>query len=150
MANCQVVIVMYETIALHLTLHTPWGAVVLDPELSTATPGCNSVPIVRRVALDNPELNLDIYVLLLATGRKTFPLSGLEKFGNSSSLRVALLTSASENVVKVKRETDRAVEKTVVYGRRSSGSQGGARSAVGRGKRERPSSEASINSTWHA
>lgn len=50
-ANSHVVTVNHKTIALQIAAHTPWGPVVLDPELLPVMSGSDSGILLGRMTL---------------------------------------------------------------------------------------------------
>lgn len=99
--NGEVVTATYKMVVPQLTVPTPQGSVVLNPERYTMMSGCETVCIIGRMTLDELGLNLNSQIFQLARARRTMLVSDIENPDYLSSPQVALSISPFRHARKM-------------------------------------------------
>lgn len=111
--------VTHKAVHLHLTVHTPWGPVVFDPQPYACMPGSDKVTVVGRATLDKLVFNLKNQTFQFARARTAGYVAGVENPGFVSSRRVMLSVYALQNGRGMGQEPDEAVKQPTLVNRKS-------------------------------
>lgn len=105
-----------KTVRFQLTIHTPWGPVVLYPERPACTPSSDFIPIVGTVTLDKLGLSLNNRLFQVARTPRAGRMSDVENPGSSSSGWMILSVPVFQHGRDVEPGSDEAVEQLLSRG----------------------------------